>query len=77
MLAASASLAMPTAASVASAIDAHESSIKELPVRQRTELSEALSVASATDAHGSSIKEPQVSSIAIMVGCFAAFTTTS
>ena len=77
LLAASASLAMPTAASVASATDAHDSSIKELPMRQRTELSEALSVASATDAHGSSIKEPQVSSIAIMVGCFAAFTTTS
>ena len=60
LLAASASLATPTAATVALASDAHGSWIKEPPVRQRTELSEALSVASATDAHGSLIEEPQV-----------------
>ena len=60
LLAALASLVVPTAATVASATDAHGSSIKEPPVRQRTELSDALSVASATDAHGSLIEEPQV-----------------
>ncbi len=62
LLAALASLVVPTAATVASATDAHGSSIKEPPVRQRTELSDALSVASATDAHGSLIEDRGASS---------------